>query len=160
MKKKIAVCALVLVLVSGTSVFAASGGSFGIGGAFGIQPLGGLPSSAMLTFKTSRIPMVVGIGMQLSQDTFNLGLTLDWWLFHQHLVGIIDLYAGPGLFLALPNRFMLGGRIPIGLQIWPLGSSLLELFLEIAPGIMFIDDQAITIPNFLLQGSFGFRFWF
>ncbi|HAW85786.1 MAG: hypothetical protein A2087_10520 [Spirochaetes bacterium GWD1_61_31] len=150
----------VLLLLAVISVPAVVSQSFGIGAEYGIPALGGLPQNAMLTFKVSEVPFVVGIGMQLGQSNFNLGLTLDWWLHHQHLVGIIDLYAGPGLYLMLPSSFILGGRIPVGLRIWPLGSSLLEVFLEIAPGLTFIDSSGVNIPNFTLQAAVGFRFWF
>ncbi len=159
MKRKLLLGVLVFAVLGSSALYAREPG-FGIGGEFALGALGGLPSSAMLTLKVQEIPVVLGIGMQLNENTFNLGLTADWWLFHQRLVGIIDMYAGPGLFLALPSRFMLGGRIPVGLQIWPLGNQLLELFLEIAPGITLIDDSGITVPNFILQAGFGFRFWF
>jgi hypothetical protein len=128
---------------------------------FAIDAMGGLPNSAMLTFKTSQLPITFGLGMLLNQDVFNMGLTLDWWLWHQHLVGILDLYAGPGLYVIVPETFELGGRIPVGLQIWPLGTQLLELFVELAPGIRIISSESgVQIPAFLLQAGFGFRFWF
>ena len=158
MNKKILVL-FFLVVLAGSFAFA-GGTNFAIGGEFGLSALGGLPNSALLSVKFPSLPIMFGIGLQLSENVFNMALTMDWWLFHQHLVGIIDLYAGPGIFVALPEPFILGGRIPVGLQIWPLGTSLLELFLEIAPGLTLLDAPGIQIPRFIIQAGFGFRFWF
>lgn len=158
MRKTILVVLVLVIGLSATPVFAASG--LGIGVEFGLGVLGGLPNSALLTLKTNTLPFVLGVGVELSQNYFNMGLTLDWWLFYTHLIGIIDMYIGPGLYLALPNTFEVGGRIPVGFQIWPIGK-VLELFLEIAPSMAFVSNRSgITIPNLGLQAGFGFRFWF
>ncbi len=158
MRKTVLVVLAILLIGSASSVYAAAG--LGIGVEFGIDVLGGLPGSALLTLKLNNVPFVLGVGAQLRQDYFNMGLTLDWWLFQSHLIGIIDIYIGPGLYLVLPNTFEIGGRIPVGLQIWPIGK-VLELFLEIAPSMAFVSNRAgITIPNLGLQAGFGFRFWF
>jgi hypothetical protein len=151
---------LLLVALLTIAVVGIYAQSFGIGGVFGIAPIGGLPSNAMLTFTTKQIPFVVALGFELGQNQFNMGLMLDWWLYHQHLAGMLDLYAGPGLFLALPSNLVFGGRVPVGLRLWPLGTSFLELFLEIAPGITLINPRGIKVPDFTLQAGFGFRFWF
>ena len=157
--RKTVLLVLVLILgLSATSAFAAAG--WGIGVEYSLGVLGGLPGQALLTLKSNQLPFVLGIGVVLAQNYFNMGATLDWWLFQSHLIGIIDIYIGPGLYLMLPAPFEIGGRIPIGLQIWPIGK-VLELFLEIAPSMAFISDRAgIVIPNLGLQAGFGFRFWF
>jgi hypothetical protein len=158
MRKTVLVVFVLVLLFSASSSFAATG--LGIGVEFGLNVLGGLPNQALLTLKMNNLPFVLGIGFQLMENYFNMGMTLDWWLFQSHLVGIIDIYIGPGLYLVLPNYFEIGGRVPIGLQIWPIGK-VLELFLEIAPSMAFVSDRAgITIPNLGLQAGFGFRFWF
>jgi hypothetical protein len=156
--KKIGLLVLALVLIASSAAFAKSAG-FGIGIEGSIDALGGLPSQALLTMKFQQLPFVIGIGTTIGENTFNLGMTLDWWLYHAHLVGILDIYIGPGLFLGLTPDFTLGGRVPIGLQIWPIGQ-VLELFLEVAPAMVFIGAPGITIPNLHLQAGFGFRFWF
>jgi len=155
--KKIALLVFVALIGLSASAFAAQG--FGIGIEYGIDVLGGLPQQAMLTLSMHQLPVVLGLGLTLGQSQFNLGITGDWWLLHQHLVGIIDMYVGPGLYLTLPT-FEIGGRIPVGLQIWPIGK-VLELFLELAPSMAFVSQiRAISIPNLGLQAGFGFRFWF
>jgi hypothetical protein len=156
MNKKVLV--LVLVLVAGFAM-SASAQTFGVGGAFSVDALGGLPSSAMLSLKLPSIPFLWGIGAQINENTFNMAFTADWWLYTQNLVSFINLYVGPGLYLSLPDTIEFGGRVPIGINMYPI--EVLELFLEIAPTLLFFSDrQGITIPSFGLQGAFGFRFWF
>ncbi|MCF7927596.1 MAG: hypothetical protein K9L68_00785 [Spirochaetales bacterium] len=158
MKKVLLIVVLLMVVVS-MDMFAAK--QFGVGGSFSLDALGGLPQQAMVTFTTRDIPVVLGAGLQLGGNQFNLGMTADWWLYHRHLVGILDLYVGPGLYAAVPDPLELGGRVPVGFQIWPLSDSFFELFLEVAPTLLFISNrEGISIPNFGLQGAFGFRFWF
>jgi hypothetical protein len=74
-------------------------------------------------------------------------------------VSIFDWYVGVGGYASIdvnPVNIDVGGRIPIGLQIWPIGRTL-ELFLEAAPavGISFIP----TGFGWHLQGALGLRFW-
>lgn len=155
MKRKIIFLVLVgLILVTGMAF------SWGIGAAFGIQPLGGLPSQqAMLSVEFPRLPILWGIGLELNSSQFNLGVTADWWLIDKPLVSFINIYLGPGLYLSLPGDVEFGARLPIGLNIFPV--DFLELFLEVAPALAIISNNAsITIPDFRLQGSFGLRFWF
>lgn len=158
MKKKIIIAVLVLTLAAGVSFAKESG--FAIGGEYSIDVLGGIPGSTLLTFRLPSVPIMFGLGLQIGENNFNMALLMDWWLWHQHLVGIIDLYAGPGIFVTLPSSVFIGARIPIGFQIWPLGTSLLELFLEIAPSITFLAPTGINIPQFGVQAGAGFRFWF
>lgn len=149
---------LVLVLVMAT-VAATAGFSWGIGAAAGISPLGGLPgSNVMLSVAPPEIPIVFGVGLAIGENTFQVGITADWWLVNQNLFSFVNLYVGPGLYVGISNGVDLGARVPVGINIWPL--DFLEIFLEIAPtlGIQFADP--IVFPRFALQGSFGLRFWF
>ncbi len=155
MSKRILVIAAVLLIAVSVAGFSQT---FGIGGAFSLDAVGGLPSGAMLSLKVPAFPVVWGLGLQLGNNQFNLGLTADWWLFTTNLVSFINLYVGPGLYLALPQPFEIGGRVPIGLNAYPL--DVLELFLEFAPTLVFVSNRGIAIPSFSLQGAFGFRFWF
>lgn len=158
MKKRF-IIALVLIVVLSVSAVAQTPGSLAVGGAFSIDAIGGLPNSALLSVKFPGMPVLWGIGAQVGNDAFNLALTADWILYRQNLVGFLNLYVGPGLYLALPDIIEFGGRVPIGIYAFPIDP--LELFLEIAPTLLFFSDRAgVTIPSFGLQGAFGFRFWF
>ncbi len=152
MKKRIIMASLVLVL----SVPAAF--SWGLGAAFSIDAMGGLPSSALLSVRTPDQPIVLGVGVQLSQEHFNLGMTADWWLVHNELTNIISYYIGPGLYLVAPETLEVGGRVPVGLQVFPIEP--LELFLEIAPAQSLVTGNGVQIPDISVQSAFGFRFWF
>ena len=150
--KKILLIALVIIVLGGTYSHARG---LAIGGAFGIPAVGSLPMGVLLSVKIPQIPFLLGIGYSFNAG---LGVTADWWLYQSHLVGILNLYVGPGLYLNVSNSFQLGVRVPIGIQIWPITP--LELFLEVAPTVGFIEPTGVQIPSFGLQGSVGFRFWF
>lgn len=149
--KKTFLIVCVLLLVGVIPVF-----SFGIGGAFnyGFQ----MPHQAMLSVKFDTFPAVFGIGASIGYTSFQIGVTADWWLFHQHLFSIVDLYIGPGLYAAIGGTTGLGIRVPIGLRAFILDP--LELFIEIAPSIGLRLSNPITFPTWGVQGAFGFRFWF
>lgn len=156
MKRRVVVLAFLLILVAATAGFAET---WGVGGAFSIDALGGLPSQAMLSAKFPQLPILWGVGLQVGEDEANLGLTADWWLYTTNLVSFVNLYVGPGLYTALPDPFELGGRVPVGLNAYPV--DIFEIFFEIAPTLMLVSDrEGINIPDFALQGAFGFRFWF
>lgn len=156
MRKKILVIALVLVALTAAS---ATADTFGVGAAYGLNAIGGLPNSALLSVKVPQLPIVWGLGAQLGGGSFNLAVTADWWLYQQNLVSFLGLYVGPGLYMSLPAPFEIGGRVPVGINAYPL--DFLEVFLELAPAlVLFSSGAGITIPDFRLQGAFGFRFWF
>lgn len=155
MRAKIVTLALLLVALLAVG---ATAETFGVGGAFAIDALGGLPNSAMLSIKVPQLPILWGVGAQLGGGTFNLAMTADWWLYETNLISFIGLYVGPGLYLRLPDNFEIGGRIPVGLNAFPL--EFLELFAELAVAHPFWSEGGLVIPSFRLQGAFGFRFWF
>jgi len=149
---------LVLVALLVVAAFG-SADTWGVGAAFGIDALGGLPQQALLSLKAPQLPILWGVGFQLNEDQFNMGVTADWWLYTTNLAGMLNLYLGPGIYAALPDPFELGGRVPIGLNIYPIDA--FEVFLEVAPTILLISNRGgITVPDLALQGAFGFRFWF
>jgi hypothetical protein len=158
MKKTLLVLCAIL-LISATGAFAARGSGFAIGGEGSLYfaGSGGLPSGAMLSLHLPGFPLLLGIGISSSMA---IGLTADYWLAHGGLVSIFDYYAGIGGYLSLDtggSGLAVGGRIPIGLQVWPFGQTL-ELFLEVAPAVGFI-----IIPTgfeWHFQGALGLRFWF
>lgn len=153
--RKVVLIVLAILLIAAVG---ASADTFGVGVAAGLSPFGGLPGqNVMLSVKVPQLPILWGVGAQLSQGGFNLGVTADWWLYTQNLFSFVNLYIGPGLYVALPN-FELGGRVPIGLNAYPI--EVLELFLEFAPTWAPITGEGFDTSNFGLQGSFGLRFWF
>ena len=156
MKRKVALLVLVLLIGAAAAGF---GATWGVGASFGIDAIGGLPNQAMLSVKVPQLPILWGLGLQVGEDQANLGLTADWWLYTTNLFSFVNLYVGPGLYTALPEPFELGGRVPIGLNAYPV--DVFELFLEVAPTLVLISDRdGINIPDFAVQGAFGFRFWF
>ena len=157
MKKIIVLVVLVLVVISGTTFARPTG--FAIGAAFGINELGtDIPMSALLSFKLPQFPVMFGAGMRLNESVFNLALTADWWLYRTHLVGVVSLYIGPGLYITIPDNVRFGLRLPVGIQAFIIEP--FELFLEIAPTITIVAPEGIEIPSFGAQGAVGFRFWF
>ena len=114
----------------------------------------------MLTFRLGKYPPVFALGINIPKEgDASAALIMDWWLIQESLTGMLNFYVGPGLYTSIGNNlFVLGGRVPVGLNIFPIKP--LELFLEIAPGITFIAPDGVQIPNFGMQAGFGFRFWF
>ena len=150
--KKAFLIVCVLLIVEVIPVF-----SFGIGGAFGLGFVD-MPHQAMLSVKFDTFPAVFGIGASIGSSSIQIGVTADWWLFHQHLFSIVNLYIGPGMYAAIGGNTSLGVRVPIGLRAFILDP--LELFIEIAPSIGLRLSDPITFPAWGVQGAFGFRFWF
>ena len=100
---------LVLVLaVAASSVAFAKAGNFGIGVEGDAGVFNGLPSSALLTVKMQQLPFVLGVGLQIG-SSFSLGVMADWWLYTTHLLGVLDLYVGPGLFFAAGQSVLSAG---------------------------------------------------
>lgn len=158
MKKTRALLLMVLLLCGTTGAFAKSSG-FAIGGegALYLAGAGGLPVSAMLLFHIPQAPLMFGIGIS---SPLGLAVTADYWAAHGNLGRIFSWYAGIGGFLAFDfgpsGTVTAGGRIPIGLQAWPVGQ-VLELFVEIAPAV-----GVVLVPTgfeWHLQGAVGLRFW-
>jgi len=155
MKKRVVIIAFVLMAVVAMGSFA---DTFGIGVAYSINAIGGLPSSALLSLKVPQLPIIWGVGARIGGGAFNLAATADWWLIQQNLVSFLNIYAGPGLYISLPDYFEIGARIPVGLNAYPL--DFLEIFAELALAHPFWTEGGLVIPSFRLQAAFGFRFWF
>jgi hypothetical protein len=155
MRKSIILVSAILALAA-TSAFAKSG--FAIGGE-GVFPVAGssLPTSAMLTFHIPKVPVMFGV------DILNpaaIGLTVDYWFADGKIAGPFDWYVGVGAYASIawePSGFALGGRLPIGIQAWPFGSTL-ELFIELAPAVGV--SVVPTAFEWHLQGALGLRVWF
>jgi hypothetical protein len=157
MKKKVLVLALLLTLFT---VFSASAYTAAIGGEFALKIGDGLPNSALLSFRLPKFPAVFGLGLTVSNGGGQASFVLlaDWWLAQGNLVSFVNYYVGPGLFVSISNSAMLGIRVPVGLNAFPIKP--LELFIEFAPAITLLAPSGISIPQWGLQAGFGFRFWF
>ncbi len=154
MKRKVVILvSLALVLI------ATQGFSWAIGAEARLDTQSGLSQpSWMVTGQFPKIPIMWGLGAQFNGNQWNLNVTGDWWLINQHLASMVNIYVGPGFFLAA-NPFEIGARLPIGLNIFPL--NFLEIFLEPAPALLIYSSQSgVTIPDFRLQVALGIRFWF
>lgn len=141
--------------------FATAGVSaLGVGGAFSLGVLGGLPNSALFSIKLDSAAPVLGIGVAVGTQSARIGGTADWWLYNKKLSGPFSTYIGVGAYLDVQTGSSatvgLGVRMPVGLQLFPVKP--LELFLEVAPraGLTF---NPVKFPDWGLQGAFGFRFW-
>jgi hypothetical protein len=160
MRKTRALVLAVLVICVASGAFAAAKGNglaLGGEGALYLAGSGGLPASAMFVFHLPQLPLMFGVG---ATTTPSIGVTADYWLAHGNLVSILSWYAGVGAYLLVDlggdSTIGVGGRIPLGLQAWPFGSTL-EIFLEVAPAV-----GVIIVPTAFewhLQGAIGLRVW-
>ena len=147
----------VLVLLSGFSLFAeAIGGGF----SYGLDTGAG---GAVFYFSIPQVPFtMVGINASLDGNggSNHIGITDDYWFYHDHLSGILKLYVGLGFYAGITTGgdqtdFDFGGRVPIGLQAFVIDP--LEIFIDVAPTFGFSGGK---FPVFGAQGSVGARFWF
>jgi hypothetical protein len=151
---------LVAILVClGAASAAAKPSGYAIGGegALYLGSAGGLPMSAMLTFHIPQLPLMFAIGVK---DPAAVAATVDYWAAHGTIRGIFSWYAGIGAYLSVDTSsdgtIAAGGRIPIGLQAWPIGQ-VLEIFLEGAPAV-----GVTLVPtgfDWHLQAAVGLRVW-
>jgi len=157
--KRLFLGAMVLILTLSAPAFAQKTTGWAIGGAFAFNWAGADPygTGAALCLKFPTFPVMFGISANFNEPVM-IGVTADWWLFQTHLVGPLNLYIGPGLFLhfvAVANGAVdFGLRIPIGFQIFIIPA--FEIFLEPAVAIGILPQ----LPTFSLQAAVGFRFWF
>jgi hypothetical protein len=153
MKKRLFLLTLLVALA------AAPAFSFGIGGAFGLNWMGGPASGGLLSVKFDEFPAVIGVGARFSSGGFRIAVTADWWLYETNLVEMLDLYVGPGLFADVGTSvFDIGVRVPIGIHMFIIDP--LELFFELAPAIGVSLEPDFYFPAWGIQGAVGFRFWF
>ncbi len=136
----IAACLLFLIATGGFCVSEATCvglyGDFG----FGNVSYGGLG----LTFRIHPIPIMWGLVYDFG-DQGSIALSGDWWVINAHLTGALDYYLGVGLYVGTSfgsgGGINFGGRIPIGIQFYPIQK--LEVFLEGAPVVSFIPRISI-----------------
>lgn len=101
-----------------------------------------------LTLRYGTFP-VIGLEWNLLNNYSLIGGSMDWWVVNLPLAGIISYYIGIGGYFAMtsvnnaPNTFIFGGRVPLGIQVYPIDP--LELFLEASPMIIVIPTIDWTI---------------
>jgi hypothetical protein len=162
--KKTALLVLVLLLAAAAGGFALKGTpNLAVGAALTTIDFDGV--GAMLALHIPKVPLFFGFGVTSVQSFADptLALTVDYWLMHKHLVSIMELYVGLGLYGALgfdPTTYAAGLRLPIGLQFWVLNNERLEVFLEGAPAWVPVVTDDFDPVNFQAQVALGFRFWF
>ena len=150
---------MILMACGTTSAFAAKGSGLAIGGEGSLYIAGanGLPTSAMLLLHLPKFPLMMGIGVTSAPG---IGFTADYWFAHENLSSLFALYVGIGGYLSIDtgssSSVGAGGRLPIGLQLWPAGK-VLEIFLEVAPAVGVILSP--TGFDWHLQAALGLRVW-
>jgi hypothetical protein len=152
MKKFLIICGMLLMLFAGTATAKAMNG-IGIYGNLvgnGTGTGGGLG----LTLRYSTFP-VLGLEWNFLPNSSILGGSLDWWVVSQQLGGIFYYYIGIGGYAAMTtvaptSTFNFGGRVPLGLQVYPVDQ--LELFLEVSPMIVFL-----PVMDWTVSVRLGFR---
>jgi hypothetical protein len=159
MKRKILGIAIALALLGSAEAFALTG----VGAAVGISPLGGLPgSNVMLSVKFDKLPLLMGFGFTIGTNQFGFGATADYWAVHEKAFAIgklpFEYYLGPGAYAGYSGALDLGGRFPIGLDVYPMKN--LEAFIEVAPTLVIQFANPVRFPVFGFQSAFGVRFWF
>jgi len=150
---RLVVLAILLLCAAAVSV-SAKGSGYAIGGegSLYVAGNGGLPMSAMITFHIPQVPLMFAVGVS---SPFAIGATVDYWAAHGNLSKLFSWYAGIGGYLSVgQDALAVGGRIPVGIQAWPIGSTL-EIFAEIAPAV-----GVVLVPtafDWHLQAALGLR---
>jgi hypothetical protein len=165
MKKLVILIALITIIGTGTA-FADHPSGLGIGvvGSYWGGWGGGYAPGFALSLKLPSVPLFWGIGLQIHDGYFGLGVSGDKYLIDQALVKDIGLhwYLGLGgwVNLGFGNDWFgcsLGLRLPVGLSWQPI--PLLELFLDIAPSLGVEVAPGFHFPAGGWQPEFGIRLW-
>jgi hypothetical protein len=148
MRKTVIVLALVVLVAAGAAADISIGGEY-------LFYTSGLTHNALLSLRLWPQPIQLGLGVTFGAAP-SFSITGDYWLRAGRLAGPFGYYIALGAFIDLPD-VAFGARVPIGLQLWPLGN-VLELFLEAVPyaGILVTP----TTGMFGVGLGAGFRFWF
>lgn len=155
MTKKIIV-ALLMLCVAG-SVFAV-----GIGIQGGTDVANSGTTGIDITFKLDSVPFVFAVGIP-SFDPLAIGLTADYWILNDNLVGPLNWFIGAGLFGQMfigddDFNFTVGARVPVGLNFF-FARDMFELYLQVAPGLGANIGNGVEM-DFVCPINYGLRFWF
>jgi hypothetical protein len=102
--------------------------------------------------------------MKLSDDSFSVDATGDWYLIDADLYAEkgfnLDWFLGAGAYATLGMQkdetlFSLGARLPVGLS-WH-ASKKVEVFLDLAPSVGFTTEP--RFPAWGVTAELGFRVW-
>jgi hypothetical protein len=160
MKKKM-VLVLIVLLMAATAAFAFKGNGLAIGAE--VASTNFTSWGGMLNLHIPDVPLHFAIGGYFGSGYSGFDVKVDYWLLHGNFLSGFDWYVGLGGYFATQlqpdSSFSLGARLPLALQLWPLGE-LLEIFFEIAPAWIPISNSGTALGNFVLQPALGFRIWF
>jgi len=170
MKKILIVLVLAVVLVTGTA-FAAYPEGWGLGPQFGSTgdfQGSGTNSSAALALKAPQLPIWWAISFNLDTHIgFGLGVSGDYYLFHQPIVSDIGLYwylgLGGGIGIQTYKHWddelwsHIWFRVPVGISWNPI--PLIDVYLQLVPQV---GGLILPEPDFIHSGwvgNIGIRFW-
>jgi hypothetical protein len=153
MKKILIACGILLMLAAGASAARALNGIGIYGNVMGNGT--GAGGGLGITLRYNIFP-VIGLEWSFIENSSVFGGSLDWWMLDQPLADNISCYIGVGGYAAMTtgnsfSTFRFGGRVPIGIQIFPADS--LEVFLEVAPMIILLP----SIIDWTASVRLGFR---
>lgn len=157
MNKKILFAAAVMMVACVAGVFA-----FGIGiqGGYNL----GVPGNVAVTFKLDSVPLIFAGNFYIGDNLFAVGLTGDYWILNDNIVGPLNWFVGAGLgaTIAIPDDGDLGfwaaARVPVGLNMF-LANDVIEPYIQIVP-MLALHFMPSFSPDFDLDANIGIRFWF
>jgi|GEM_PF-557284 len=138
----VAVLVVMISLVSMQKASAVNESNTGIGVQFGY------PGNVGLSLRFDNV--AIGAAWSL-RDNGYLHATVDYWLIKNNITTNLDWYLGPGINIGVGDPFILGVRLPVGLQ-WMLAERL-EIFGEVAPCLWLINTV-----SFNWNGAVGIRY--
>ncbi len=145
--KNVRMCVLMtLVVLAFGMAPQAKAENTGDGTAIGVQF--GYPGNVGLSLRFERV--AIGAAWRLGGSGY-LHVTADYWLVKEGVATNLDFYVGPGLNLGIADPFILGIRLPVGLQWMPARS--VEIFGVVAPRL-----YVIPKTDFDMNAAIGIRF--
>lgn len=157
MNKKILIVAAAMMVACVAGVFA-----FGIGiqGGYNL----GVPGNVAITFKLDSVPLIFAGNFYIGDHLFALGLTGDYWILNDNIVGPLNWFigAGAGVTIAIPDEGDMGlwasARVPIGLNMF-LAKDFVEPYIQIVPALALHFSPSFNV-DFDLDANIGLRLWF
>lgn len=150
----------IMLFVAGSGIFAT-----GIGIQGGTDVAAGGKTGIDITFKLNSVPLIFTVGIP-SFSPLAVGVTADYWVLNDNLVGPLNWYIGAGLFAQIYTDsdehmdagFFGGVRVPVGLNMF-FADNMFEVYVQLAPGLGIGIGNGIH-PDFIIPFNYGIRFWF